>query len=219
MTFDEETKSLLLQLNEQLEQSAPGIMGAFPLGAYQKLLMSRNKFAGYRDLGNAVAMLCEDIKKYTGEDLLGYYHRSLLVHLIATQIDQSSMFPEAVQAQFLVEFKRILAELKLNPVEWYSWDEDLFCKDLAICCYRMFPTGCLKTEIHAGVPRSMFVKVAPLQLIQFSFLILRFGGFGPFFEIHLDVRYRKELTPAGWGKALRLVGETMKQFPEIKGIT
>ena len=95
MTSLEENKSLLLQLNEQLERSAPGILGVFPLETYQRQLLSRNKFAGYRDPGSSVAMLCEDIRKYAGEDGLAYYHRSLLVHLIAMQTEQSPMFPEA----------------------------------------------------------------------------------------------------------------------------
>lgn len=219
MALIEDANGLLLQLNEQLEWSAPGILGVFPLKTYQRLLISRNKFAGYRDPGSSVALLCEDIKKYVGADLLGYYHRSLLVHLIATQLDQGSMFPEGVQAQYLEEFERMLAELNLNPAVWYSWDEDLFCKDLAICCSRMFPAGCLKTEMHAGVPRRMLVKVKPLELPRFCSLALRLGGFSPFFEIHLDVRYRKKLTPEGWEDALRQVGQTMKLLPEIKGIT
>lgn len=180
--------------------------------------MSRNKFNGYRDPGNAVVNLCEDFKKYAGADILGSYHRSLLVHLIATHAVQCSLFPEAIQAQYLEEFKRIIAELDMNPAEWYSWDEDLFCKDVAICCHRMFPAGCLKTEIHAGVPRSMIVKVNPSELIRFSSLMLRLGGFGPFFEIHLDVRYKKNFNPEGWEEALRLVGQTLKMLPEIKGI-
>lgn len=219
MTLLEDAKSLLFQLNEQLERSAPGILGVFPLETYQRQLLSRNKFAGYRDPGSSVAMLCEDIRKYAGEDGLAYYHRSLLVHLIAMQTEQSPMFPEAVQVQFLEEFKRMLGELTLHPAAWYSWDEDLFCKDLAICCSRMFPAGCLKTEMHAGIPRRMLVKVTPLELPRFCSLVLRLGGFGPFFEIHLDIRYRKDLTPTGWEKALRLVGGALKLAPEIKGIT
>lgn len=210
--------NLLHQMNEHLKRSAPRLLRTFPLETYQQLLTAHTQSSGYRDHGSAVVKWCEDIKKCAGDDSLGHYHRNLLVHLIVTRV-ACSRFPETVQTQYFEEFERMLEELSRNPSEWYSWDEDLFCKDVAICCCRMFPAGCLKTEIHSGVPRRMFTKVKPRELLSFSSLVLRLGGFGPFFEIHLDVRYRKKLTPEGWEYALRLVGQTLKMYPEVKGVT
>lgn len=212
-------KGLLLQLNEKLEASAPGILKQFPLEKYKRLLEERDKFSGYRACGDAIASLCSTIKEQYGIVALGLYNRNLLIHLIAESNVKYASFPGSVQSQYNEEFDRIASELNLNPTTWYSWDEDLFCKDLAICSGRMFPAGCLKTEIHAGIPRRTLLNLAPLELIRFTSLIIKLGGFAPFLEIHLDVRYRDGFTPAGWEQALRMVGQCLTCFPEAKGIT
>lgn len=216
-----DVKELLRQLNKELEDLAPDVLSEFPLETYRELLVKRNKFTGYRDPGIEVRNLCKAIKERGGNELLCRYHRNLLIYLIAVNGDdaQRTHFPELIQVQYREEFKRIVSELETNPSEWYSWDEDLFCKDLAICCFRMFPAGCLKTEMHAGIPRIMFMKVKPSEMIRFTALMMRLGGFNPYFEIHLDVRYKADLNPEGWDYALRLVGQMLDLFPEVKGIT
>jgi len=218
--FNNDVKQLLRESNEKLENLAPGFLGRYPLDQYRGLLLTRNKFAGYREPGSGVKNLCNEIQEQIGNDLLGLYHLNLLIYLIA-EFGQShySSFPESIQQQYKVEFKRIVSELETNPPVWYSWDEDLFCKDLAVCCGRMFPSGCLKTEIHAGIPRSMFLKVKAVELPRLTALIIRLGGLNPFFEIHLDIRYKSSFNPEGWANSLRLVGQTLKHFPEARGIT
>lgn len=210
---------LLLQMNENLETFAPGILKQFPLEKYESLLVNRDKFSGYRAHSDSIAGLCAAIKEQYGTEVLGIYNRNLLIHLIAESKIQHASFPDPVQSQYNDEFNRIVSELNNNPTTWYSWDEDLFCKDLAICSGRMFPAGCLKTEIHAGIPRRTVLNLPPMELIKFSSLILKLGGFAPFLEIHLDVRYRDGFTPAGWEQALRMVGQCLACFPEAKGIT
>lgn len=213
-------KQLLRESSEKLENSAPGLLSKYPLDRYRRLLLKRNKFAGYREPGSDVKTLCDEIYVQIGKELLSLYHVNLLLYLIV-EFDQSqySSFPESIQQQYKEEFKRIVSELETNPSEWYSWNEDLFCKDLAICCCRMFPAGCLKTEIHAGIPRSMLVKVKSAELPRLIVLLGRLGGFSSFFEIHLDIRYKSSFNPEGWANSLSLVGQTLKHFPEAKGIT
>lgn len=216
-----DVKELLRQLNEELNDFAPGVLNGFPFETYWGLLAKRHKLAGYRDPGVDVKNICNAITERGGKELLGRYHRNLLIHQIVVNIDdaQNSFFPERNQTQYRDEFKRMVSELEINPLEWYSWDEDLFCKDLAICCFRMFPAGCLKTEMHSGIPRRMFATVKFGEIIRFTALTMRIGGLGPYFGIHLDVRYKDNFNPEGWKNSLRLVGHMLELFPEIKGIT
>jgi len=212
---------LLERLNRELEASDPGLLVAFPYQAYLDLLCRRATFTGYRDPGAELAAFCSRIAARGGAELLCRYQRGLLCHIAGLGLSAPlpAQFPDAVKLQCRDEFKRMIAELAEHPPEWYSWEEDLFCKDLAICCFRMFPAGFLKVEMHAGIPRSLLLRVGLGEKFPLMALVARLGGFRPYFEMHLDVRQKETFNPQGWQYSLCLVGRTMEAFPEVKGLT
>ncbi|HBG07889.1 MAG: hypothetical protein A2075_18960 [Geobacteraceae bacterium GWC2_58_44] len=211
---------LLSQLNRDVDDLAPGILNEYPLEKYSVILERRNQFAGYRDPGVEVTRLCKAIKERGGDQLLGLYHRSLLLHLIIANGGgfERSSFPEPIKIEFSESFNRIVSGLEAKPPELYSWGEDLFCKDLAICCFRMFPARCLKVEMRVGIPRSFLMRIKAAELVRFSALMMRLGGFSPYFENHLDLRGKDGLSPEVRHHAMKLIGQMVKLSPGIKGV-
>lgn len=207
--------------NSELKLMDPGLLSRFPFQEYRRLLDERRTVAGYRESGAKVDRFLAALRAQGGEELLCRYQRYLLCQLacLGLTVPPAAQLPQAIKDQYQAEFRRMLEELSQNPLEWYSWDEDLFCKDIAICCFRMFPAGSLKVELHTGVPRSLLIKVLPNERLSFAALVARLGGFRPYCEIHLDVRQKDRFNPQGWEYSLCLVGQTLQAFPEIKGVT
>jgi hypothetical protein len=127
-------------------------------------------------------------------------------------------YTEQVRSLFITEMQRIVSELDSNKPGFYSFDNDLFCKDLAISTLRMFSVGVLKVEGHAGIPRRFLAVGGIRQLLRGARVIGLLKGFYPYYEIHLDIRYRADFNPAGWDRALLNTAEMLKLHEQIKGM-
>lgn len=205
----------------ELKSRFSGITELFPFDRYESTLNARHKFVSYGTIDRHVTRLCENIVQKYSPEALELYHRILLLRLLMNNYQNmmSAWNTDAVQRQFTHECQRIVQDVMSNPYGFYDYSNDLFCKDLGIATLRMFPAGVLKTEYMAGIPRRILFGNSGSDLFSWIRLIQKTGGFRPYFEIHLDVRYRDGFTPQGWFDALRCVGEMLVRHSDIKGIT
>ena len=209
------------RLTARLQSQYSGVMERYPLERYVQTLNRRYAFIGYNAIDESVAGLCGQLVRDYSQEALDLYHRSLLLQLLLNNRKkmQSDLYTATVQEQFLRECNRIVRDVECNPVGFYDYENDLFCKDLGVATLRMFPAGVLKTESMAGIPRRIIFSNRGWDLLHWLRHIQRFGGFSPYYEIHLDVRYCDGFTPEGWDAALRIIGEMLLLHPHIKGIT
>ena len=193
----------------------------YPFEKYVEHLANKPLFAGYREPGHEILSLCRAIESEDPLVSLDAYHRCFLLYLVVYEFQKlnNNRYPESIQDLFAREYKRIAVEVETNPVGFYSYDNDLFCKDLGICTHRMFPAGALKVEALSGVPRRVLLSFRPGQLLKGMKQILLSGGFRPFYEMHLDIRYKEDFDPKGWDNAFCLIAEMLVKNPHIKGLT
>lgn len=214
-------KNIYHKLGVQLNEQYLGIIEKFPLDEYVTTLNEGHAFVGYSVVSDKIFNLCDEISHDYTQEALDLYHRILLLHLLLANWNEmhSGRFSVAVQGQFQRECCRISDEVESNQIGFYTYNNDLFRKDLAVAMLRMFPAGVLKVECLAGIPNRIVLSNKGRDVMSWFRLLLRTGGFSPFYEIHLDIRYRDEFNPEGWDAALQMIGEMLIYNPQIKGIT
>ena len=202
----------------QLLENYSDVLTLFPLSEYSKKITDAPIFTGYDRLGNFSRYVAESIKLKYSIQCLDTYHRCLLLHLIINNKFNINKFSKSILELYLIEKMRIATDVLDNPMGFYQFDNDLFCKDIAICVHRMFPGGVFKYELFSGVPRRALFNHNFSHFCKLSKYLFSLGGFRPFYGYHLDIRYRSEFTPAGCEKSFKLAAEMLNINQNIKGV-
>jgi len=202
----------------QLIENYSDVLTLFPLSEYSYRIINAPTYTGYDRLGHSSKHVSESIIARYSIQCLDTYHRCLLLHLIINYEANNYHYTKSVIDLYLIEKTRIAHEVIVNPIGFYQFDNDLFCKDIAICAHRMFPGGVFKYEMFSGVPRSALINHNLIHFYKLSKFIFSLGGFRPFYGYHLDIRYRSEFTPNGCEKSFKLAAEMLNINQNIKGI-
>jgi len=192
----------------------------YPFDKYCQLLAQKTRYSSYRHMDSKLVNYCHSLVSDYSEEALELYHRCLLLYLIVhISLDHDFLcYPDRIEDCFYLEYTRIVNELTTNPSGFYSYKNDLFCKDLAVCTHEMFPMGAFKTEV-SGIPRRIFFTEGIKQFVRLLKLFTKLGKNKPIYEWHFDVRYRADFTPQGWDDCFRLLAEMLERNPEIIGLT
>lgn len=204
----------------QLRVKFRGVDENYPFELYEQLLSNTTPFISYTHVSKKIDALCRSLANDYSTDALDLYHRCLLLYLIdhAVQGEKLKSYPQQIQDLFAIEYQRIAKEVENNHLGFYNYDNDLFCKDLAVCICKMFPVGALKVEV-SGIPRRILFVGGWRQLLNSLKLFFRLGKIKPTYEIHLDIRYRADFTPEGWDNCFLLISEMLGKNPELLGVT
>lgn len=204
----------------QLHAEFNGICDKYPFATYERLMTESPPYSSYRCVSKKIVEFCQLLRNEYSPEALAHYHRCLLLYLIANAPDNlySKIYPSKVEEAFSSEYQRISSDLITNTVGFYCYDNDLFCKDLAVCTRKMFPIGALKTEV-TGIPRRILVNGGWRQLLRLLRIFAELGSTKPFYEIHLDIRYRATFTPQGWYDCFLMIAEMLEKNHEILGFT
>ena len=147
------------------------------------------------------------------------FHRLVLSKLIDSfDRDQLPLrLPDSMAALYAAEFARIRRNLEGADFA-FSWDNDLFAKDMAIASGRLIPAGPGLLEI-SGVPRSLLFKRGIGQFFRFlAMLLFGLGGRAPLLTIHIHLSNVQLFNPEGWEKSYKVIGEILELNPEMKGL-
>ncbi len=204
----------------KLQTEFDGIDKDYPFAKYQLLLTQSPKYSSYQCVSGQVSEFCHFLDNDYSPDATAHYHRCLLLYLIAnaSQVHDSKIYPSRVEDAFLTEYQRIVEDAAINPAGFYNYDNDLFCKDLAVCTHKMFPIGAFKAEV-TGIPRRIIFKDGWRQFVRLLRKFAKLGSNKPFYEIHLDIRYRSTFSPQGWDDCFHMLAEMLEKNPDIMGFT
>ncbi|WP_052494040.1 hypothetical protein [Nitrosospira sp. NpAV] len=212
--------SLIRGISAQFAREYPGVMESLFSERLTAELVATCTYGGYSDLPGAFRAACAEIERKSGLAGMALYHKLVLATLIADFGWRAQKgLPLSVASQYEVEFRRILEQFDTNPHEFYTQENDLFNKDLAICRGKLIPCGAELVDEFSGVPRSTAFRDGINQLLGVLwFFTARSGGFRPFYEMHMDPRSRRQFTPEGWDRCYLRVADLLEMNPQIKGL-
>lgn len=95
---------------------------------------------------------------------------------------------------------------------------DIFLKDIAICRGIMFPAGARVIEVSPGFPRRLLLCTGLTQAFRFLQLLMRMGGNGPCYQLHVHLSELEEFGPSGWHDTLVRLGDMLRLNTGIRGV-
>lgn len=211
---------LVRSVTTELLQRYPEVLDFSPERYLDELTAGRT-YGGYHNLPPTFQGAGAAIELRVGSTAVELYHKLVIAVLVAHFYEQrrQNLIPVSVASQYDAEFRRILAQFDTNPSGFYSRENDLFMKDLAICRGKLIPCGAELVDEYSGVPRRITARAGVKQFISaLWFFTVRSGGFRPFYELHMDPRARREFTSEGWDRCFLRIADLLEMNAEIKGV-
>jgi hypothetical protein len=196
-------------------------MGILSPNKYVSLLDSVPPFAKYNQIPNDLDKHCRDVEIEHGGHALATLHKLVLARLISqfeVRVAGKNLSP-GILALYRQEHDRVIGEMNSNPTEFYSLANDVFLKDLGLARTLLIPAGVEFVQLAPGVPRSVIFNAGFRQFFSsLYFFFGHLGGFGPFYEIHMDPRRRKEFSPDTRAFCYRIVADLLTANRNVKGL-
>jgi hypothetical protein len=114
---------------------------------------------------------------------------------------------------------RMLGDLATPRAGYFSLDNDLFLKDLAVCRLKLIPCGVEMVDPEAGFSRSAVWKHGFAVGWNLSRALFDMGGNQPVLLGHIDRRSIREFNAAGYLRFYHVVADILRLRPEIRGLT
>ncbi|MCF8475005.1 MAG: hypothetical protein K9G26_09935 [Emcibacter sp.] len=165
---------------------------------------------------------------YRSPDLLQFYEKTALSDYVAFHKlvllklikkfqpnDLTIRFPDTLLSLYQIEFDRIKSNIEQDSDYVFDWKNDVFTKDLGICCGRLFPIGSCVVEI-SGIPRIMLFRKGIGQFLKMAyFLLFKIKARKPVLATHIHTPNLNNFSPEGWEKSYAVVAEIFKLNPEL----
>jgi hypothetical protein len=146
--------------------------------------------------------------------------RALLLELadpVASLTSVSVAVPQRLIGDFLAGVERIRANALLAPEAFFSIENDLLIKDLAVCLGQMFPAGARLIDLRSGLPRKVLARQGASLPSVLRFLHMA-GGFRPWFETHVDPRDLSQFNEGGLRQMYLRVAALLEVNPQVHGV-
>ena len=126
--------------------------------------------------------------------------------------------PASIVELYEREFSRILHQVDAFEGSFFDVGNDQYLKDLAIVSHRLIPVGAEFVEGGGGIPRRVIFAAGPRQLFRsLWFIVLRCGGFKPFFSLHTHTLALSDFDLEGWRATYCRLAELLELNPHVKG--
>jgi hypothetical protein len=125
--------------------------------------------------------------------------------------------PADVRSGFEAEFARIAGDLERKPDAHWTFASYHVKATLRILALRRIPAGMYDLEV-SGIPRSLVLRQRPRHALRLLAVVVRAGGFSPFFTQHLVDHRLRQFSPAERDAFLGRVGALLRRRPEIRGL-
>jgi hypothetical protein len=125
--------------------------------------------------------------------------------------------PQSLVDDFLAGVERIRANALLAPEAFFSIDNDLLIKDLAVCLGQMFPAGARLIDLQSGLPRKLLLWQGAGMPSALRFFHMA-GGFRPWFETHVDPRDLSHFNESGLRLMYLRVAALLDANPQVRGV-
>lgn len=116
------------------------------------------------------------------------------------------------------EFMQRLAR-HLSEIGSEEYGEEFFAKDVRYALGITVPGGALQFDVsyHIG-PKLILREIARTRSLSPGFAYLKAGGWGRWFNEHIDLRAMRDFNPDGWTDHCTRMAEVLALNPEILGI-
>ena len=146
--------------------------------------------------------------------------KSVLVRCMAATLQAQEFFdmPEGIRVLIHKEFNRINATLESAPDGFYTLNNDLYLKDLALARMRLIPAGARLLDCHSGVPRSIFWRDDCSQALRvLRQFVFDTRGFKPFYQAHVHLSSLQDFNAEGWIQMFRLIAQMFTHDESARG--
>jgi len=220
----EKIKSVINQLELEINNYNDGLLKTFPLKKYIDLIDKYPEHAGLQYRSSEVERYCEDIVASSNFQILELYHKLLIATLISTFENKlkNKKLPNEVKQYYFKDFNRIIGQIE-NDTDfsgYYRYPNYFFSMDISICNLRMFPIGGRKYHL-SRFPIRKFLNKGGRQFVSILlFLIFEARGKEPFLRVHYDTHdpsFMDGFTLEGLIYSNRILADVMKMNPQIRG--
>ena len=100
-----------------------------------------------------------------------------------------------------------------------AYDDDYFAKDVRYALGLTIACGAMQIDLYARVGPSLMLR--PLRRGGSWRELGKYvgaGGWGRWYQDHLDLRYMKEFTPSGWTDFFVRMASLLEINPEVRGV-
>ena len=128
-----------------------------------------------------------------------------------------TVLPAAFELDYAAPIARIRVLAERAPDLFFSLENDLFVKDLAVCLGQLYPGGARLVDVRAGLPRRLLIwqPFAAAAVLRFFWAV---GGFAPWFETHVDPRDLSEFSESGLVRMYLRVAAILEVNPNVLGV-
>jgi len=202
-------------------ETYPGLLDAFPVSDYLRLLDQYPPEASYSFVGADVRNFCQRVESRYSTQALTMLHQMLVATCIGRcDVPPSGVeIPDSIWQIIIDEQRRILAEIERGWSADMAGLGDLFLKDLGFSTLRLLPNGAEVVEPVSGVPRRILLQGGITQFLDVAYsFYLRRRPFKPIFQIHASEKSLHEFTPAGWDQCYLRIAQLLEKNPSIPGV-
>lgn len=173
----------------------------------------------YKYFGKAARDIVERINAVGGIFSVRAFLRAVLGRTISTWANTGHYrrLPPLCAYYHAAQLDRISQDFDATS-EWLDLGDDLFQKEFGIASLRLYAAGAELVDYRCGIPRSIVLRQGAGRVIPNIALMLRLGGFKPYFQSHLHAFNLDAFNEEGRNDLYRCCVELYALHPECLGM-
>ena len=173
----------------------------------------------YKYFSDAARGIVERINASCGVSAARAFLRAALGRTISTWVSAGKyqQLPPLC-AYFHAKHLSRIAQDEDVDANWLDLRNDLFQKEFGIASLRLYAAGAELVDYRCGVPRSIVLRGGVGKIIGNLALMLRLGGFKPYFQSHLHAFDLESFNEEGRNDLYRCCAELYALHPECLGM-
>ena len=150
-----------------------------------------------------------DVKSMVTKELVARYLTRLPASL------EKSALPLSIIQQYPTAVRYIISSIVRDPDASYG----SFDRDLRLASGFTVPAGAEVVDFRCWLPTNFYRKKGLKENLRcLSFVMLRLGGRGPLFRMHLDARHLEEFNPVDRNRCFARIAELLEAMPGVRGL-
>lgn len=217
----DELRASAAALTQTILAAEPELLNRKPVEDLIDSFHGAGKPRAYNRVAESARETVDGLAQRQGQAVVAAYLKLAMTRLFERLVRPGRLdrYPESIRAQYDIHLRLVGRDLAKRPDAYFSLDNDLVLKDLALLGERMVPAGAQLLELVSGVPRSLIRRGGAGQAFRFALFYKKaMGAFAPFYEMHTDPRRMSEFTPKGWDDFYRRTAEVLERTPASLGL-
>lgn len=176
-------------------------------------------FDHYKYFPEAAKKIITEIQSTHGLSATKTFTRGILLHAIIDLIEKKSLegLPATILKHQSMHLYRIANDTETES-DWLDISHDIFQKEFGITTLRLFSAGAQLIDVRCGIPRSILLKNGLGNVYKNLALMIKLGGFKPFFQIHTHKLNLDQFHEEGWNECYRGCAELYEIIPKSLGM-